>query len=325
MDKRSYLSSYVFRDREPLSLRGVYGTCAVSRQEMQDCIELNDPDALIALSDSGGSRHFDSKNYKNSTSLLMHAVLCGAWRNVPVIMSYGADPYAVEINGASALMMASMRDDLLCMTSILSNEGNVDESNEDGETALMLAAAKGSGHAVELLVRQGADVDAASVWGSPVHYACANGHYKVFRQLLEYGADVDARDHKLCTPLMTAALAGKAHCVQTALSGNCDVLARNSEGMDALAIAVSAGDVAMVKLLGSAGADFSAKYGRKMVSDFVSSSSEPLRQVVAKGMGRALHEVGSSERVKAVEIAHHRPSEIFPATRRSALKMAGGM
>ncbi len=325
MDKRSYLSSYAFRDREPLSLRGVYGTCAVSRQAMQDCIELNDPDALIALSDSGGRGHFDSNNYKNSTSLLMHAVLCGAWRNVPVIISCGADPYAVEINGASPLMMASMRDDLLCMTSILSNAGNVDEANEDGETALMLAASTGSSHAVELLVRQGADVGASSVWGHPVHYACANGHYKVFRQLLEYGADVDARDYKLCTPLMTAAISGKAPCVQTALSGNCDVLARNCEDFDALAIAVMAGDVPLVKLLASAGADFSVRYGRKQVSDLVQPSSTQMRQVVAKAMGWALHEVGAPERVKAVEILQHRPSEIFPATRRSSLKMAGGM
>ena len=81
--------------------------------------------------------------------------------------------------------------------------------NDDGETALHVAARKGHTDKVRELLKTGADVNA---WDkhrvTALHRAAWKGHTDTVRELLKNGADVNARDKYGQTALHRAAYRG---------------------------------------------------------------------------------------------------------------------
>ena len=71
--------------------------------------------------------------------------------------------------------------------------------------ALYDAARNGKYEDVKNLVEKGADVNAKSNYNrTPLHAAALNGHYEVVKHLVEKGADVNAKDNYNKTPLQIA-------------------------------------------------------------------------------------------------------------------------
>jgi len=159
-----------------------------------------------------------------------------------------------------------------------------------GWTALMYAARQGSLDAVRALAEAGASLNAADQDGTPaLTFAIINGHYDVAQLLVEKGADVNQPDRTGATPLYSAVdmhtlvtSFGRPELPRAVTEGSVDaarlllahgadpnkalktkVLKRTyqagdprlGQGSTPLMRAAKAGDVVMMRLLVSGGAD----------------------------------------------------------------------
>jgi ankyrin repeat protein len=71
-----------------------------------------------------------------------------------------------------------------------------------GETPLLWAARFGQSQVAELLIAEGADVNAKNVVGqTPLHWAAMAGHKEIIELLIAAGADVNAKTKRGDTPL----------------------------------------------------------------------------------------------------------------------------
>ena len=93
----------------------------------------------------------------------------------------------------------------------------------------------------------------------PLHAAAKAGEAARLQQLLDRGADVNARDANNDTPLMIAATYNEAGCLRLLLDRGASVDLRNSSGATALVTAALNGYVDSTQLLLARGADVNAK------------------------------------------------------------------
>ena len=71
-----------------------------------------------------------------------------------------------------------------------------------GETPLLWAARFGQSQVAELLIAEGADVNAKNVVGqTPLHWAAMAGHKEIIELLIAAGAEVNAKTKRGETPL----------------------------------------------------------------------------------------------------------------------------
>ena len=170
---------------------------------------------------------------------------------------------------------------------------DVNARGADGVTALLYAAAKGHKEIAELLIANGADVDAAKAKDgvTPLHVAAASGHTEVVELLIANGADVNAQGVGGMTPLTwaenvnqkeTAALlrkhggktsswfkagdsihiaagAGHIEAVKQHLVDGANVNAKTNSGRTPLHSAAWGGHKEIAELLIAEGADVNAK------------------------------------------------------------------
>lgn len=107
-------------------------------------------------------------------------------------------------------------------------------------TPLNYAASVGDADMVDLLVRAGANVNAApACGGSPLASAALAGHSEIFKRLLARGADTESAGPTGKTPLMIAALNANGRGVRMLLEAGADVRAKDRSGKTPLMYAVS--------------------------------------------------------------------------------------
>ena len=140
----------------------------------------------------------------------------------------------------------------------------VDEPHPDttlggGATTLMASAFTGAADAVEDLLDRGADLEARDESGyTALMYAANAGELPSAERLLERGADVDARDAQGSTPLMFAAQHGHDDIVRRLLDDGADVHVRGDHGRTALDFAHDHGHGTTARLLEEGGAERSS-------------------------------------------------------------------
>ena len=135
-------------------------------------------------------------------------------------------------------------------------------ANEDGQTPLMLAARTGNVAVAELLVRQGANVNARERFRdqTAVMWAAAQGHAEMVSFLVSKGADLSVRAQATdwpsqisneprvqyrpvggLTPLLYAARAGCLGCVKAMVEAGADKDRPNPDGMTPMIMALDNG------------------------------------------------------------------------------------
>lgn len=128
---------------------------------------------------------------------------------------------------------------------------DVDQSDAEGRTPLMLASFNGHTAIVGFLLEVGADIEKQNREGrTPLIFAASGPNPETVGLLLEEGADPDATDNgERWTPLMFAAAGGHADVVQTLLDHGADTELTDEDGETARDFARSNGHSEVAQLL----------------------------------------------------------------------------
>jgi ankyrin repeat protein len=145
---------------------------------------------------------------------------------------------------------------------LLDAGADVDVRGKKGGTPLYMAARKGYGEIVKLLIERRADVNAAESTGllTPLILALQNGHEDVAGILLSAGADAKLANRDGVTPLFMAAQQGRVASVKRLLSAGANVNAAARNGATPLLIATNEGHAEVVRILLEARADTTVRF-----------------------------------------------------------------
>lgn len=156
---------------------------------------------------------------------------------------------------------AARRGDRDAVRSLLDRTADVNSAQGDGTTALHWAAMNDDVEIVQMLLKGGADVKAATRVGgiTPLLMACTNGNAAIIDALLRAGADASSAKSNGTTALMLAAAAGRADAVTLLLDRGADVNAKEAQnGQTALMFAAADNRPAAIAALAGRGAHLNA-------------------------------------------------------------------
>lgn len=128
---------------------------------------------------------------------------------------------------------------------------NVNATQVDGSTSLILAAKSGELPSLELLCTSGAKLEEKdSVLGwTALMAAVQGGHIACVQALLDRRADVDTKDATGWTALMVAARRKDQQCVRALLNAGATVDSTDARGSSAMESAAQGGSLAILRLL----------------------------------------------------------------------------
>jgi uncharacterized protein len=166
---------------------------------------------------------------------------------------------AIDGNGSiqyNALMQASEKGLVNVVDALLSKGAEINTRNENGDSALLIAAANHNiDKIVPMLLDKGADATVANNDGITVlmNAATSSGYVSgdTIELLIKQGINVNATDKRGWTALMYAADAryDSSEVIKTLLGHSANINVTNNEGNNALSIATQAEHKAVVKLL----------------------------------------------------------------------------
>jgi len=181
---------------------------------------LSPPEAQSA-SQSDRSSHADRTSNPDRSS-----------RGAPAEACLSASPRLGEASGATpgangelsaSLVQAAGKGLVEELTDIIANGANVNQRDDQGDTALRHACAKGNFECVRVLLAAGASVHLTNIDGTPpLTVAACWGRTECARLLLAAGASVNAIDSEGCTSLHHAAIMGHGGCVRLLLESHAD-------------------------------------------------------------------------------------------------------
>ena len=104
--------------------------------------------------------------------------------------------------GATPLMNACMKGELLLATRLISHGADIHATDSAGRTALYLAAENGQLEIVKTLLDHGLNIEAPNKdrW-RPLHTAACNGQLEIVKVLLDHGASIEASAREGWRPL----------------------------------------------------------------------------------------------------------------------------
>ncbi|CAI8021638.1 Kinase D-interacting substrate of 220 kDa, partial [Geodia barretti] len=154
--------------------------------------------------------------------------------------------------GRTELHDAAERGDVEAVERLLSTSVNINSRTEDeGDTALLLASHRGHVEVVRLLLKAGAAVFIPDkCCRTPLYWASFYGHRAVVELLLENGADVSICSEDGFSPLYVASGKGHSDVVDILLEAGADVhQATTKSGSVPLGIAAQEGHTETVQRL----------------------------------------------------------------------------
>src|SRR5262245_21136066 len=163
----------------------------------------------------------------------------------------------------SEIADAAQNGDRAAIQKLIRQKADVNAAQVDGATALHWAVYRDDADILDMLIRAGANVKAANSEGiTPLSMAALYGNAAMIDRLIKAGADAKQRGPNGETLVMLAARNGDPQAVTVLLEAGGDVNAREPiRGTTALMWAVEQKHPEAVKVLLAAGADVKAKSG----------------------------------------------------------------
>lgn len=207
---------------------------------------------------------------------LQWAVYEGNVAEVKRLLEAGADVSLANYYGATAMQLASEVGDAAILKLLLAAGADPDSANAEGQTALLAVARTGNVEAAQLLLDHGATVDAREQWGeqTALMWASARRHPQMMQLLIANGADLNARsidrdyqrhvtaegrpkfmDTGGFTPLLYAARENCLACVEVLLKNDVDIDLPDPDGVSPLLLTTMNANWDLAKQLILAGAN----------------------------------------------------------------------
>jgi len=199
-------------------------------------------------------------SFKSSVAPLYYAALCGFHDLVKhLIIKY---PQDVNADGGRYMrpLVAALTGEHFKTADLLYHNGAIPDvqGRHWKKTPLHSAAFRENLEVVQKLIEYDADINAKDGTGwTPLHWASQGFNFKddsVLRLLLEHGANINARAENGWTPLHMASHDGALEVVRVLLEHGVDVEAKDNYGKTALQEAAEKGHEEIVKLLREHGA-----------------------------------------------------------------------
>lgn len=178
-------------------------------------------------------------------------LIAAAYRDdTDTVMSYverGLDVNSVDQAGNTLLHIASRSGNTALISGLLKEKANPNARNHVGDTPLMLAAYNGKIDALDALLAGGARINLPG-W-TALHYAVFADRTEAVAELLQKGADVNARAPNKQTPLMLAAKSGNIEIAKLLLDAKADTTLKDQNGDTALTLAEKANNSEIARLI----------------------------------------------------------------------------
>ena len=145
-----------------------------------------------------------------------------------------------SISSADAdLLWASGNGDVVTAQEAINDGADVEVRDDRGWTPLRLACIYKRLDIIELLLNNGANIEASFGGMTSLMDACNSGYFDVVKMLIEHGADVHKCDFFGRTSLMYACQSGCGDTVVMILNAGVDVNARTKSGQTAYMFALN--------------------------------------------------------------------------------------
>jgi len=196
-------------------------------------------------------------------SPLSLAVILNYKRIAELLVSNGADLESKDLSGNTLLINSSYsatKDHHAAPLLVLLG-ANVNAKNNDGFTALSLAAYYGREGLAQLLIDNDAEINTKNNSGrTPLYWAARQGHKGLLQLLISNGADLHEKDNWGYNPITAAANWGHKEIVEILISKDADVnSADDYYGRTPLSCAAGVGHTEVVELLIINGANVNSK------------------------------------------------------------------
>ena len=216
-----------------------------------------------------GKANHDQEDNSGETAL-MHAVRSKTGRLsfsddkvdssqcISLLLAAGADVNKQNCAGQTALMLAAQNGQEK-VTHLLIGEGNMNEQDKFGDTALIFASVGNHVQCLKFLTQAGADVNMKNYHGeTALISASCNGHMECLKPLIKSGAHVNYADDFGFTALKVVARSGHDQCLDLLIKAGADV--NNGDGgVTPLMLASGSRQISCVTQLIKAGADVNFK------------------------------------------------------------------
>ena len=162
----------------------------------------------------------------------------------------GAMPNSRNRLGKTSLYLSIEKNRIDIGTMLIAAGADVNMPSLEKVTPLIAASYAGSLPFVDLLLKNGAKLDATDrLHKSALVYAAGMGHTAVVERLLQAGAPIDEAPVDALTPLMWAAGQGHVDTVKVLLAKGANKTLKDDRGLTALEMAKEANQAAIVSLL----------------------------------------------------------------------------
>ncbi len=168
---------------------------------------------------------------------LMLAVKENNIKAATLLLDSGIKEYADD-NGDTPLMVASAKGHIDCINALLKHETDKNAANKAGYTPLMIAAYTGKKDALNILLQNNANIEGKEPTKgfTALTVAVSENHHECVRSLIQAGANKEIKTLDGLTPLMIAASRGHPKCLHVLLQVGANKEA-NVDGATALVYA----------------------------------------------------------------------------------------
>jgi ankyrin repeat protein len=218
--------------------------CFVSSGSAHSCLNLSRRRLLALVCAAGAALAQPAAAQSGAMTpaeIMRRAVQIDDPASVRRLIDSGADVNMPVHEGLPPLHLALMEGSLKAAETLANHaKVQINAASSVGDTPLMIAALKGQGAMVDLLLKRGARpagaADGKGLW-TPLHYAALGGHDAIAERLLAAAAPVNATAPNGATPIMLAARGGHDRLVRRLLRAGADTRARTDADLDVVSFA----------------------------------------------------------------------------------------